>query len=387
MTNGKGEKQPFEQKTQIEECGSQFEDSTKNEIGEVANANKEEIFKRLEKRKENLEQQRSAHLAERTKNAAESRSVLDKLNEWGNSILDRIETSKSGNRSSESAKTGIESCVDYSAVISSLSEEIQKFDIFFNEKSPDLSPYDVRHTQVLSVDIKEKFVTLQDSLRPKKKFGFKSKYKKNVAAKSDETDKKNSTNDVSTPVKNPVPLNATSTLDTGTYTVTNPNSDNVVEVLANDIAGRDVIMNEQINNNHNQKLLVKILGNPGTVHATNLNNVTVLCGPVSTSIFVENCVDCDFVVACQQLRIHSTKHSNFYLHVTSKGIVEDCSSVWFAPYNLAYPNLTLHYTNSGLNQDVNNWNTIDDFNWLSNERPSPNWHILPETQRRENWLT
>jgi hypothetical protein len=63
-------------------------------------------------------------------------------------------------------------------VLTSLSEEIQKFDSFFNEKSKDLSPYDVRQTQAVTVQIKEKFVTLQDSLKPKKKFGFKSKLKK-----------------------------------------------------------------------------------------------------------------------------------------------------------------------------------------------------------------
>ena len=63
-------------------------------------------------------------------------------------------------------------------MLASLSEEIQKFDTFFNEKSHDLSPYDVRQTQVISVQIKEKFVALQDNLKPKKKFGFKSKNKK-----------------------------------------------------------------------------------------------------------------------------------------------------------------------------------------------------------------
>ena len=67
---------------------------------------------------------------------------------------------------------------NYDKIISSLSEEIQKFDSYFNEKSCNLSPYDVRQTQIVTVQIKEKFLALQDSLRPKKKFGFKSKNKK-----------------------------------------------------------------------------------------------------------------------------------------------------------------------------------------------------------------
>ena len=28
---------------------------------------------------------------------------------------------------------------------------------------------------------------------------------------------------------------------------------------------------------------------------------------------------------------------------------------------------------------------IGDFNWLSTDKPSPNWSILPETERRANW--
>ena len=67
---------------------------------------------------------------------------------------------------------------DNTALLNSLSDEIQNFDIFFKEKIPDLSNYDVRHTQEVTVEIKEKFVALQDKLKPKKKFGFKSKYKK-----------------------------------------------------------------------------------------------------------------------------------------------------------------------------------------------------------------
>ena len=40
---------------------------------------KEDIFKRLDKRKENLEQQRSAHVSERSKNAAENQAILNKV--------------------------------------------------------------------------------------------------------------------------------------------------------------------------------------------------------------------------------------------------------------------------------------------------------------------
>ena len=109
-----------------------------------------------------------------------------------------------------------------------------------------------------------------------------------------------------------------STCDTGSYIVTNSDDSRVIDVSAVDIEGRDVLINGLKPDNISDQITVKILGNPGTLHATNMENVIILCGPVRTSIFVENCKNCTFVVACQQLRIHTTTQSNFYLHVTSK---------------------------------------------------------------------
>lgn len=347
-----------------------------NQVTEEQNM-KEDIFKRLDKRKENLEQQRSAHASERSKNAAENQAILNKLNEWSTDILTRIEGCNSKHVTSDSDSISNLSPENSAEVLTSLSEEIQKFDSFFNEKSNDLSPYDVRQTQAVTVQIKEKFVTLQDSLKPKKKFGFKSKLKKNVC---------NQSTDIQSGTNSEKDAATSSVRETRSYEIINPNSKNMIVVPGQDVKGIDVNMNSLRQDKYFDKITVKILGSPATLHATNLDNVTVLCGPVRTSIFVENCTNCDFVVACQQLRIHTTKNSNFYLHVTAKGIIEDCNSVGFAPYNLFYPTLKEDLSKSGLNLEVNNWDNIDDFNWLSNEQSSPNWHILPESQRTKDWM-
>lgn len=70
---------------------------------------------------------------------------------------------------------------------------------------------------------------------------------------------------------------------------------------------------------------------------------SVLCSPVSSSVFVEDCKHCVFVVACQQLRVHSTVHSQFYLHVTSRAIIEDCKGISIAPYAWPHPQLNEHF--------------------------------------------
>lgn len=360
------------------------------EESEIQSA-KEDIFKRLDKRKENLEQQRSANISERSKNAAENQATLNKLNDWSNDILARVHAispqNGTDNNGHDTAVKGASiSEEDHSAMLASLSEEIQKFDTFFNEKSHDLSPYDVRQTQVISVQIKEKFVALQDTLKPKKKFGFKSKYKKNASNKSDGSKNKEEKAIAETISSISVSNDENDDSNIGSYEIKNPDGCNLIEVPSKEIEARDVIMNKLRNETVLGKIVVRILGSPGTLHITNMDNVTVLCGPVRTSIFVENCINCDFVVACQQLRIHTTRQSNFYLHVTSKAIIEDCHSVGFAPYSLSYTQLDDDFSKSGLSKEINNWNNIDDFNWLSTEKRSPNWHILEENYRKNNWL-
>lgn len=132
----------------------------------------------------------------------------------------------------------------------------------------------------------------------------------------------------------------------------------------------------------NCKLDIK--GGATTIHFVALSDCRVLCGPVSTSVFVENCQNCTFVVACQQLRIHSTYDTDFYQHVTSRAIIEDCQRVRFAPYNWKYQDVETHFRSVDLDVGQNNWNLVNDFNWLS-AAPSPNWSVINEADRVVQW--
>lgn len=355
-----------------------------NETADNSQSVKEDLFKRIEKRNEDREQQRSANISERTKNAQENQAILDKLNQWSGQLLNKIETSKPSEENSCKTNDMKSSNKSNDDLIVSISEEIQKFDGYFNEISNDLSAYDVRQTQIVTMQIKEKFLGLQDSLKPKKKFGFKSRNKKVVSnpINNSEAIQKIAKNELEDNKKS----EEESTCDTGSYIVTNSDDSRVIDVSALDIEGRDVLINGLKPVNISDQITVKILGNPGTLHATNMENVIILCGPVRTSIFVENCKNCTFVVACQQLRIHTTTQSDFYLHVTSKGIIEDCKQVGFAPYNLSYPKSEEDFSKSGLNKEINNWDRIDDFNWLTKEKASPHWYILEDHQRKKDWV-
>ncbi|XP_050807878.1 LOW QUALITY PROTEIN: tubulin-specific chaperone C [Gopherus flavomarginatus] len=130
---------------------------------------------------------------------------------------------------------------------------------------------------------------------------------------------------------------------------------------------------------------VLLRGNPNTLRVRDCRGCTVLCGPVSTSVLVDGCSDCLLVLACQQLRTHRTRDSRIYLQVTSRAMVEDCSGVRFAPYTWSYPGIEGDYESSGLDRGRNNWNLVDDFDWLARDEPSPNWSVIPEQERITQW--
>lgn len=243
--------------------------------------------------------------------------------------------------------------------------ELHDLERHFKEKTAQMPRYDVEKTQKAVSDVRTQYLDLQDKLQPKKKFGFKNRAKAKVPD----------------PIaQEPELVVAKAKIEdesSTSYRVRNPENKAVIDVPPIDVMGRDVSVESMTS------CTVKVLGVPSTVHVTNLRDVTMLLGPVQTSVFIENCVDCTFVLACQQLRTHSTTGSNFYLKVTSKGIVEDCKGLKFAPYTLTYPGLEGHTEGSGLNPDVNNWDKIDDFNWLHTGKQSPNWSILPPEDRQD----
>lgn len=121
---------------------------------------------------------------------------------------------------------------------------------------------------------------------------------------------------------------------------------------------------------------VDVYGNASTVHIINCKNCKIRIGPVSTSVFIDKCIQSTLHLFCQQLRVHNTYDTTFYLHVTTKGIIEDSRALKFGRYEFEYDSLENDILNSKLNRSINNWNKIEDFNWLVTNQQSPNWSLI-----------
>lgn len=240
----------------------------------------------------------------------------------------------------------------------------QKLQRFLTESTMFLPSYDVQQSQDILSKLQTKIQEKREKLLPKKKFAFASKKKRTVPEKEEEvTIKKDEVKDQSI---------------------------DLADCKFIDLKDSDLKMEEEINKKdvalaNLESCKVSLLGTPSAIHINKLTNCTILSGPVSGSIFIRECKNCTFVVPCQQLRIHTTTDSKFYIHVTSRAIIEDCSTVSFGPYNWSYPGIEKHYEISGLDKNRNSWNDIDDFNWLAADKHSPNWNLIPEQERIQKW--
>lgn len=268
---------------------------------------------------------------------------------------------------------------------------LQALQKLLNDSVRFLTAYDLRQGQEAMARLQAALAERRQELQPKKRFAFKTRRKEGAAAAP------------AAPAAPAVPAAAAPAVPAGVDAVDgvpasapaaqdrdgDPDSSWVcgfsnlqsqdLEMRGDELRQRDVLLTGL------SHCTVRLYGNPNTLRLTQARGCTVLCGPVSTSVFLEDCSDCLLAVACQQLRVHSTTNTRVFLHVTSRAIVEDCHGIRVAPYTWSYPGILEDFQGSGLDKSRNHWDDLDDFNWLARDVASPNWTILPEEERTTQW--
>jgi hypothetical protein len=109
------------------------------------------------------------------------------------------------------------------------------------------------------------------------------------------------------------------------------------------------------------------------LYLKHISSSLIICGHVSGAIMLHNITDSVIVVATRQFRMHDSSNCDVYLLATGRPIIENCSTIRFAPLPPAYM----------LDSDravENKWSDVDDFKWLRAE-PSPNWSVLAPGKR------
>ncbi|XP_053917191.1 tubulin-specific chaperone C [Cuculus canorus] len=232
-----------------------------------------------------------------------------------------------------------------------------------------LAPYEVRKGQEEVARLQGGLAARRQELQPKKKFAFRT-LKKEAAVGKEEPRR-------AEPAR---PAAAEEGEPCGTPQCGFSGAEaEELELGPSELLQRDVELSEL------RGCRVRLRGNANALRVRGCHGCTLLCGPVSTSVLVDDCSDCLLVLACQQLRTHRTRDTRFYVQVTSRAVIEGCTAVSFAPYCWSYPGIERDFEASGLDRGRNNWNLVDDFDWLATDQPSPNWSVIPEQERISSW--
>ncbi|KAI9052487.1 hypothetical protein LZ554_003831 [Drepanopeziza brunnea f. sp. 'monogermtubi'] len=98
----------------------------------------------------------------------------------------------------------------------------------------------------------------------------------------------------------------------------------------------------------------------------------IIAGHVAGAVHITGVKNSIIVVAARQVRMHECRDVDIYLHCASRPIIEYCSNVRFSPipecYNTTRENIV-----------PNQWDQVDDFNWLKAGH-SPNWTLVPDDE-------
>lgn len=128
---------------------------------------------------------------------------------------------------------------------------------------------------------------------------------------------------------------------------------------------------------------VVIGGLANTVYINNLNDSSVIVCVANRSITVNNCKNCDFHLICQQLRINTTLDCSFNTFVSARAMLESSRNLTFKRINLN--NLGFDKArakkiikSAKIDDSKNNFENIDDFDWLVPNQKSDNYKIIGE---------
>lgn len=238
-------------------------------------------------------------------------------------------------------------------------DQLQKLEKFITEHAQILRSRDLANAQNDVLKLRDQLKSLHSSSTP---LDFKSSDVPSSASASSSSE-----NDATGP-----------TLVTSSNTVTIFNRENeLIRLSSADLDGKDVA----IENLRQCELFFQ--GVPSSLQIKNLQTCVVIVGPCSRSILIDQCEQCEFALAAQQLRIHRSRICDFYVHITAQPIIEDCEECRFAPYNVDYRAKRDQIEQSGLNWKNDFWNDVKDFNHLIPSIPSPNWSIIEEEERKE----
>ncbi|CAL8089061.1 unnamed protein product [Calicophoron daubneyi] len=316
---------------------------------------------------------RQAQLGRSTGGHTDTTDFLSQFLQTKTSILEDLEETAAQNRQSALPVHELTKILDDAL------KRVEQMQKWLNDSSLYLTSFDTEQARLELKSLNAQFQKKREELLPPKKFTFS---RKRLPSSKDQPTATPGTPDTEeshlrSHCRNP---SALSEFDER-YSLVNvqgpcrlrlPKSDED----SGELKGQSVFLADLTN------CTVEVRGVCGNLIARRLTRCQIYTYPVAGSVWIEDCHNCDLVLACRQLRIHQTDNCRLALHMASRPIIEFSSSLTVAPYLWTYPELDRHLCDAGLTPDINLWREVEDFSHPNKRLTtgSPNWSILPESE-------
>eukprot|EP00640_Fibrocapsa_japonica_P001871 CAMPEP_0113938360 /NCGR_PEP_ID=MMETSP1339-20121228/4809_1 /TAXON_ID=94617 /ORGANISM="Fibrocapsa japonica" /LENGTH=450 /DNA_ID=CAMNT_0000941455 /DNA_START=75 /DNA_END=1428 /DNA_ORIENTATION=- /assembly_acc=CAM_ASM_000762 len=119
---------------------------------------------------------------------------------------------------------------------------------------------------------------------------------------------------------------------------------------------------------------VLVLDHTEQIQIDDCNGCKIFLGAVCSSIFMNNCANCDVTVAVSQFRVRDCVDCTYHLYALTEPILESSQGIKIGRHNGAYPQLEQHMRQAGLDPKLNKWNLIFDFS--DPDKKGGNWRFL-----------
>lgn len=249
---------------------------------------------------------------------------------------------------------------------------------FATECSTSLLPsYDVKRAQEILETTGSMLRTREEQLKPKKKFRFKSRDKVRAAALASK-ERLDGAAAVAAAANAGSSTEQSTYLNGGeadtSYAVTEHTTPGEVLVLSSEVIGQvnGAIRSLIIRGCSGTTIIARCV--LGSVRVENCKDCHIYLGPCRTSVYLDDMRQVTMFIASHQLRIHKCHDCKLQVRVNSHPIIEDCSGMGFAPYDVAYAELAQHIQSADLGSAAC-WSNVVDFRWHRSTQ-SPNWRIL-----------
>ena len=217
-------------------------------------------------------------------------------------------------------------------------------------------------------DYIEKVNNIKKDFFPKKKFAFSNKNKKTEIKTNKENNENNLNNNNNNIVDNILKNDITD------FIIKDLSNDLNKKISSQETLNKNNLIIENINNS-----TIYILQNFKACYIKNITNSNIFIGSVAGGTHITSSKDSNIYLITHQLRIHETFNTKFYVLINSNPIIEKSKELIFYPLKIKYNDYNENVKISGIDVNKNNWNNVQDFQWLKKEK-SPNFDVKDDNE-------